>query len=378
MKLIATLGTTPTNYKHTYIIENKTYKEYFSFLALKKHFNINDKNIIIIGTKETKERQKNHIDKFNFIKVNADNFNDVFAKTLNTLANESIIDLTQSFKSLGFGAILSYSFSKSIGKNVKDIFYAQVQNNCNPTRNECKFIFQSLKRYEEITDLVKEIEIFINSWYVLPQHKEEFNNIHSILLKISKKLLINDLDILENLKNIKREIKNLKEDKKYEFIHNHLNKLEEEINSLSNASQKNKEYLKLFEFSKLYFNKNLLLQSLTMLFESIGAFIENQTENNFKCKNKKGEFTKKDNKYYFRNCLKSKLSIVRYGKPIPSYLFHFIKIQDLKKLAQHLVKVDELRNNAAHVFINGKRNIIDFKKEIENELKFFEEVYKKA
>jgi hypothetical protein len=379
MKLIATLGTTSVNPDrlHLYKIEDKSYKEYFSFLALKRHFNIEDKNIIIIGTKETKNIQKEYIKNFEFIEVDADNFNEVFAKTLKTLKNKSIIDLTQSFKSLGYGAILSYSFSKSIGKEIKDIFYAQVQNNCNPSKNKCQFIFQSLKRYEEITDLVKEIEIFLTSWYVLSQKKEEFSKIHNNLLKISQKLLINDLDISENVIDIKKEIKVLKNNPSYEFIHNHLDKLENEIDNIKKTIN-NIEYLKLFKFSKLYFNKNLLLQSLTMLFESIGAFIEIKTKDNFKCKNKKGEFSKNDDKYKFRNCLKSKLSVIRYDKSLPEYLFRFIKIKNLKNLAKHFVKVDELRNSSAHVFINGKTDILDFKEEIKKELEFFEKIYEKA
>jgi len=372
MKLIATLGTTPTNFKHIYKIDDKSYEEFFSFLALKKHFDIDDKDVIIVGTKDTQNKQKEYIQNFKFIEIDADNFDDVFAKTLNIMDNDSIVDLTQSFKSLGYGAILSYNFSKSVGKRVKDIFYAQVQNNCNAGNSNCEFVFQSLKRYEEIVDLVREINIFITSWYVLNQEKEEeFKIIHNSLLNISKKLLINDLDILKHIEKIENEIKRLKDNKDYEYLHIHLEKLNEEITELKEVESEEKEFIKFIKFSRLYFNKNFLLQSLTMLFEAIGAFVEYKTKDNFVCRSQKGEFTKQDNKYNYRNCLKSKLSVVRYGKKIYYEYYQNIKINNLRIFSEHFVKVDELRNNSAHVFINGKTDE-DFKSDIEKELQFFE------
>ena len=85
MKLIATLGTTKAKFIHKCEINNNSsYKEKFSFLALKKHFNIKDEDVIIIGTKETKEKQKEYIKNFNFIEVNTDDFDDVFAKAYKT------------------------------------------------------------------------------------------------------------------------------------------------------------------------------------------------------------------------------------------------------------------------------------------------------
>ena len=167
MKLIATLGTTEAKFAHTNINDEYSYNEKFSFLALKKYFNIKNEDIIIIGTKQTQQKQKEYIKDFEFISVNADDFDDVFAKTIKTFENDAILDLTQAFKSIGYGALLSYIFSKTIGKRVKDIYYAQVQDNCNAGKNECIFKFQSIKRYEDIVDLVREINTFLRSWYVI-------------------------------------------------------------------------------------------------------------------------------------------------------------------------------------------------------------------
>ena len=127
MKLIVTLGTTPANYIHEYIIYENSYKAKFSFLALKEHFNIKDEDVIIIGTNKTREEQNEYIKNFNFIEVNANDFDDVFAKAIKNFENDAILDLTQAFKSIGYGALLSYIFSKSIGKKVKNIYYTKTQ-----------------------------------------------------------------------------------------------------------------------------------------------------------------------------------------------------------------------------------------------------------
>jgi len=389
MKLIATLGTTKPKNLHTYYIENKKYEKPFSFLALKDYFNIDDNDVIIIGTKDTKEEQEKYIKNFQFVEVNADNFREVFEKTINSIENDSIVDLTQSFKSLGYGALLSYFYSKSIGKKVKDIFYAQVQENCNPGVQNCTFVFQSLKEYEEIVELVREINVFLDSWYVIKQEKEEdFKIIHNNLLEISNKLLLNDLDVLDNIEEINKEIDRLysvEEEnvggdgntrKTYGFLFNHLNSLQEELNNIKSTLLLSEESKKMFTFAKLFLKKNLLLQSITILFEAIGAYVEEKTENNFKCKKGEKIYTKNDDKYKFRNCIKSKLSVVRYNKQIPNYLRKIIMINDLENFAKHYMLVDELRNNSAHVFINGKVNKhASLKEKLEEEISFFEKYF---
>ena len=55
MKLIATLGATLPKHQHNYQIDNKTFNENFSFEALKKFYQIDDKDVVIIGTSKTKE-----------------------------------------------------------------------------------------------------------------------------------------------------------------------------------------------------------------------------------------------------------------------------------------------------------------------------------
>ncbi|NPA87285.1 MAG: hypothetical protein GXO01_01135 [Epsilonproteobacteria bacterium] len=365
MKLIATLGSTKSIRKHKYELNNKIYEEFFSFMAIKKHYKIEDKNIIIIGTKATKEVHGKLIKNFDFVEINENNFEDIFAKVIKTIQKDCILDLTQSFKTISFGSLLGYIMSNLDDRKAKDIVYAQVLNNCIPSKEKCKFKFQSIKKYEEIIELVREINIFLTSWYVIDQNHDEFKKIHENLLEISKRLLLNNLNISNFLLILEKEIEKNNQD----FLNFYLGRLNKEIIKLKEALSK-KEYKKLFTFSKFYFEKNLLLQSVTMLFEAIGAYIEEKTPENFFCKKKDETYTKQGDKYKFRNCLKSKLSVVKYKKPVSNYLRRNIKIKNIDQFAKHYMFVDELRNNSAHAFINDS-DVEDFKDKIKNEIDYF-------
>jgi hypothetical protein len=372
MKLIATLGTTPVKYTHQYFIDEMSYEVKFSFLALKEHFNIKDEEVIIIGTKETKNRQKEYIENFNFIEVNADDFDDVFAKAIKTFENNAILDLTQAFKSIGYGSLLSYMFSKGIGKQVKDIYYAQVQDNCNPSEKQCEFVFQSIKRYEDIVDLVREINTFLHSWYVINQQKEEeFKIIHNNLLEISQNLLVNNLNVDENVNELLKEINRLLEEEKYGYLHSHLEKLKEEVLKIQGALN-SKESLKMYKFSKLCFEKNLLLQSLTLLFEAVSAYLE-EIVSNYKCYKNKKQYTKESNKYKFRNCLKSDLIGNRKKNHCKDFWNN--KIKNCDKFRKNFIRIDEMRNDSAHVFINGSK-LREFREEIKSLIDFFDNYIK--
>ena len=52
-----------------------------------------------------------------------------------------------------------------------------------------------------------------------------------------------------------------------------------------------------------------------------------------------------------------------------------IKITDLNEFTKHLMKLNELRNNSAHAFINSKKAEL-FKNDIKNEIEFFKRVIK--
>jgi hypothetical protein len=99
MKLIAIFGVTLAKSTNEYFIDNIPYRRKVSFFILKEHFNIKDEKLII-GTNKIKDRQKEYTENFNFVEVNADDFDNVFAKAIKTFENNAILDLTQAFKSI--------------------------------------------------------------------------------------------------------------------------------------------------------------------------------------------------------------------------------------------------------------------------------------
>jgi len=374
MRLLVTLGATKPRFRHIYYIDKKKFEnKRFSFEALKDYYNIEDKDVIIFGTDKTKEiLEEEGLLNYSFKEVESENLEGVIESFVNEIQKDDILDLTQSFRSISFGALLSYSFSKNLGKNVKNIYYAQVRDGKNPARESTENDFISLKKYEEIVDLFREINLFLDSWYVVPDEKDETKIIHNNLKIISERLLVNNLEIDNEIKSILKEIERLNE--KYPFLKVHLSKLQEELKELKTILSF-KESLRLFKMSTKYFEKNLLLQSLTMLFEASLAYLEERTKNNFICKKGREEFNKNSDKYKFRNCLKSNLSSVRRDKPIKPFLKEIIDIKNLEEFAKHLMKIDELRNSSAHAFINTKK-LQDFKQDIKGELGFFRNIIK--
>jgi hypothetical protein len=363
LKLIATLGTTQPKFEHQYNIKENSYHEKFSFLAIKKHYDIDSKNIYIIGTKKTKEQLYEYIKDFNFIEIDETNLSEIFGKTIELLKDgEAILDLTQSFRSLSFGSLLGFSFSK-VFYDVKDIFYAQVKDGCNTFEKECEFDFISLKPYEEAIDLSREINTFTTSWYVIDSKNKTFQTIHENLVKLSKKLLINDLEVKKEIALLKDEIEKLKNDE-LSYLGEHLMHLTKELKNIDFALLAQKDSLRFYKMAKLYYKKNLLLQTLTMLFEAIEAYLDEKMSKSIKkCKRKDKYITPKDGKYKWRNCLKNWLSYQGCsGK--------FKVIVDCENFRKNFKKVDMLRNNSAHVFISGE-SISNFKDEIKTLLDFF-------
>jgi len=372
MKLIATLGATKPNFKHKYFIKDKVFEVNFSFEALKELYEIDDKNVVIVGTNQTKKVLGEYISDYQFKEVSSDDFESIFEIFINLIEKSDIIDLTQSFRSLPIGAFLSYGFSKSLGKELKDIFYAQVKDNKNPVKESCEFDFVSLKRYDDMVELLREINLFLESYQVLKKNLEDMKVIHNNLVLISDKLYSNNLDIKNEIDELLKEIKRVKE--KYSFLTIHLEKLENEIQKL-NIVLGFKESLRFINMSEILFSKNMLLQSLTMLFEGSLAYLDEKTKASFICKKGSEEYTKNSDKYKFRNCLKSKLSVVRYGKHLFPFIKQSIKINNLEEYAKHLVRVDTLRNESAHAFINSQKAEL-FKEDIKKELEYFKRVIK--
>ena len=369
MKLIVTLGATLPKYKHYYIIDDKKYFEFFSFLAVKKHFSIKDKDIIILGTQKTKDDLKDYISDYKLVVLPDDDIEFMFEKAVELIEKDTVLDITQSFRLISFAPFLAANVANTLGKSIDDILYAQVLDGKIPTKESCVFKFLSLKKYQDINDLTRVINSFIKSWYVEKIEIDEFNNIYEILLSISEKLLSNDINVINEIEELNNLIK-VEKNIKFKFLKDYFELLQEEMNLIRNILLF-EDYKKYFEFSKIYLKKNLLLQSLTYLFESVTAYLEYIADSKFlECKkNNRLVFKDNNNKYNWRNCLKSKFS--RYGCGFKNMNRFVFRINNCKEFQLKLAKIDHLRNDSAHVFINGKK-VDDMKNEIKELIDFFD------
>jgi hypothetical protein len=365
MKLIATLGATPVGHEHVYVVDNQTYKAKISPLALKEHFNIEDENVYIIGTKKTKEVLGDLIETFNFVEINENSLENVFETAVKYLEKGDVVDLTQGFRSIPFGMFLALNFSKVMDKDPYDVYYAQMQkSDCNYRVEVCFHNFISLKKYLEIGDLAREINSFVTSWYVTDYDIDNFKNITLLLNAISKKLLSNDLDVLKDIENIKKEISKIKN--VYSYLEEHLNLLLREIDAIKTLLLINEDYRKFYKMAKKYFEKGLMLQTLTMLFESINAYLAEIVPNDYYCiKNDRKYYKNSKNKYAFRNCVKNQL---RHKYSCQKW--YFKKLKNCNEFRDKFMQIDEMRNGSAHAFINGK-TLDNYYKEIKALLEFF-------
>ncbi len=368
MKLIATLGTTPSNHEHTYEIDGKSYKKRFSFEALKEHYHIDCEDIYIVGTKDTKEKQSDFISSYHFIDIDANDLDDIFAKATKVISKGDIVDLTQSFRSISFGVILSMGFSKTLNKQAKDIYYAQtISSQCNPIKDPCSYTFISLKRYDEIGDLARTINTFLHTLVTINNNieDEKFQKLYRQLKEISKNFFDNNYEALFKTADAMLITLNLyTTDSDFDYLKEHIEQLISEVKKIKELKDKF-ESQTLLNYSKYLLNKGINLHAITTLYESMTAFLDeelNMTQCNTMT-NKKGK-KYKANTYQRRNCLKKSLKDC-----------HKIKqLIECETFSEQLRNIDELRNMSAHAFTSDKTEK-NFSKEIRETIDFLEGYY---
>lgn len=349
MRLIATLGATRAIQKHTYFIDDAKYTVPFSFLALKEHFGIDDRDTYIIGTQKTIEELGEQIKAFHFVQVDENSMEDIFQKSVDLLQEGDIVDLTQSFRSVPFGVLLSLSFSKSLGKRAENIFYAQAKSHdCHPVHTSCEYGFVSLKRYDEITDLARSINTFNATLLVLDDLHitiKAFSKLHRSLKKLSTKIFNNNFDAAAQQATeidtlIEQEL--LREE--FSYLHQHLKSLQEEMKKIR-ACDKPKESETLLAWSAYLYSKDIMLHAITTLYESMVAFLDEELKIEA-CtwkENRRGKRYRADT-YDRRNCLKKQMKNCSKLK----------EILDCETFSKKLREVDKLRNISAHAFTSDK------------------------
>jgi len=372
MRLIATMGATGIDKKHIYKINNKEFKKELSFLALAEAYNIKD--IVLIGTKVSENKIKpilNNNPNIKMVVIESVSVEEVFEKSLEYLDDETILDLTQGFRHYPMLTLLATIFKQSDKKNIiKDIYYAQtLDEKCNPRDDECRYKFESLIKYVDIANMARVINTFNKTLLTLDYkvQNKEFENIQKTLSNLTKGLFSNDFRKSKKYaKNIAKNLEKILESGELNIIKSHLNSLLDEMKKIEKLSSKN-ESQTLLNVAEYFVNKKILLHSLTLLYESMVAYLDEKV-NIDRCNNveKKGKI-QKANTYERRNCLKKQLGKCEKG---------VIKnnISKCKDFSKNLRLIDKLRNTAAHAHTSGSYQE-DLEKEIKEVIKFLKPIY---
>lgn len=387
MKLIATMGSKIEN-KVKYKLNDKVYEAYCSFLALKEHYNLKNDDIIIIGTKETKNAIKNAkeligefelIDLDEFASSNDSEllFSFIDDKVANYLGNDVILDLTQGFRhhpiSLFASAILSKYYRP------KEIFYAK---DISGTNTEFEYI--NLINVLNNSNIAILVDTYIKNGGVayISNPSKEVDKFINHLSKLSKSLLVNQYKkVIEKAKILNKFIDEFKKPS----LNDKLNKLRNDINTLINL-EKEPEYVQLLSLSKYLKDKDLLTQSVQFLFEGIQAFVEFyilKVNPDFtieiKVWEKDREVSKSvkisDDLIYKRELYKRRNSIKKeFTKRSKNNRYSNIFGDKFNKLQNMLITVDRKRNDISHPNDESEISSTNFSEFINSELKNLEKI----
>lgn len=375
MKLIATMGASGIKHKHRYWIEGKEYQSELSFLALAEAFNITD--IIVIGTEQSKKSIQTILDNhpnIEMVVIESSNVEDVFQKSLEYISNDTFLDLTQGYRHYPMLTLLASVFLQSSAtKNIKDILYAQIiDENCQAYKEVCSYRFTSLIKYLDIANMARIINTFKNTLLTLDfdVKSAEFKTLQCSLEELTQELFSNNFtQSRKKAQKIEKQIDKILKDKYLDIIKDHLNNLKKEMQTIQELTSET-ESENLLNVSEYFLGKDILLHSVTLLYESMVAFLD-ENVNNHKCNiliNKNGEEVQA-NIFQRRNCLKLNMGNCKNLQ----YRKNISKCKEFSKL---LRKIDGFRNNSAHAHTTGTYKE-DLKDELVEAINFLKPIIKK-
>jgi len=353
MRLIATMGATTPRDKCLYTLQDRTYKTYFSFQAVQKHFGIPPSRIFIIGTERTFSDLGWYLRGYKHITIpetqNEAKF--IFAKIQELGSEKTYFDLTQGFRHIPMMALVSSLYIKNRKNvNVNEIFYAKTAIPDNESwQKERSYDFISLMEYVDISNVSTVVETFLHSAVVPSVHirDERLKEFIACLKDVSNSIFANDIKTAsKNSYDLLKVVRSLKNDDLIEYETLFL-RLEEDIENIVKLSTK-KEGGRLYGFSGYCFEKNLLTQSLTLLFESMLAIAEEETRSkklSLLGKNRDGAIVdclSLPLPFEVRNCIKKAIRVSDYTQG-DSIIFSDMYKKLLKEIA-------EFRNAMAHAF----------------------------
>jgi hypothetical protein len=264
--------------------------------------------------------------------------------------------------------LLSAVFLQSdVDKNIKEIYYAQIlDERCKPYADSCSYRFVSLLKYIDIANMAKIVNTFIETLIVpdYPIYDREFKYLKDKLEELSTELFSNNFKATkEKTESINQHIEKMMQDDKLAFIDMHLSTLYNEVKEIQKFHHE-KESWTLFNFSKFFLEKDIYLHSITFLYESMVAFLDEKNIQK-KCmtyKSRNGDVKKADT-YKRRNCLKKALK-----KCNPKSNIH--RCKDFSKA---LKNIDMLRNISAHAFTSDTHQK-DIREEIQKALSLYNQI----
>ncbi|MBD3795612.1 MAG: hypothetical protein IE909_13550 [Campylobacterales bacterium] len=367
MRLIATMGASGISQKHVYSVNNKEYQSELSFMALAEAYHITD--IVVIGTEISKNKIQPILDQHSNIEmvvIESDQVEDVFQKSLEYIVQDTILDLTQGYRHYPMLTLLASIFlQNSKTKNVKDIFYAQIEDeNCQAYQESCRYRFTSLIKYLDIANMARIINTFKNTLLTLDYDVQysEFRVLRDSLDELTRELFSNNFkQSSKKAKKIETNINKILKDRDLDIVKEHLNNLKEEMQQIQ-ALDSEYESERLLNVSEYFLQKRILLHSVTLLYEAMVAFLDERV-NNYKCNtiNRRGEEVPADI-FQRRNCLKLNMGSCKQA-------YYQNNISQCKEFSSLLRKIDGLRNNSAHAHTTGTYQE-DLKHELEKAIKF--------
>jgi hypothetical protein len=189
------------------------------------------------------------------------------------------------------------------------------------------------------------------------------------LEQLTKGLFSNNFEeSSKRAEKIEKVLVKILEDKDLDIIKEHLVNLKKEIQTIQELTSKN-ESETLLNVSEYFLRKDILLHSVTLLYESMIAFLDERIHFQ-KCNsviNRRGEEVSA-NVFQRRNCLKLNMGDCHNPK-------YKNTISQCKKFSKLLRKIDGLRNTSAHGHTTGTYQE-DLKKELEKAIEFLKPIIK--
>ena len=339
--------------------------------------NYND-NFYFIGTEKAIKFQKSLLDynekQVEFLEIEDNSLDDIFEKVFNLISKAKdkekvLLDITHGFRHQPISAIFSATLHKFLkDSNLEIIFAKQIVE-----FKEYEYIY--LTNYIEMTQLSLLLTGFIRTLnFVNSVNIEGLNTL--AFEKFSRALLSNDFKALVSAyKNLKATLEQAKNNKKFDHLKELFVQIEDTLNSIEGFE--NKEiYEKYLILSRLMFDKNYYLLSLTYLFESIRLY---SSYSFYKNRIIARNYWERTDQYKINSTVMSFISQKEFGGNYKETFYdkHYNNLyskneQNLEIIANNYKQLRKLRNALTH--INHNESQPNIKNELETLINSIESI----